>query len=275
MKAARYGYVSAESAAQACGLLHDGGGMAKVLGGGQSLGPMMNLRLVQPELLVDVRAIAALNHCSATADAVALGAATTHAAIEDRKVEDATQGLMPFVASAIAYRAIRNRGTLGGSLAHADPSADWVNLMPLLDAQIVVLGPSGERTVRAVDWMLGAFTTVLRDDELISAVRIDRLSERARWSYYKVQRKAGEYADALAGFVSDPARAVCRGLIGATDGRPHVFAAEPLLDRWDADYAHTQLRAAGIKGDTYEYRIHAVALERAAAQLRQKVAVAP
>lgn len=275
MKAARFAYARAGTVTQACGLLRDGGGMAKVLGGGQSLGPMMNLRLVQPDLLVDIGSLADLRQCSATPDAVTLGAATTHAAIEDGRVDDPTQGLMPAVAAGIAYRAIRNRGTLGGSLAHADPAADWVNLMPLLDAQIVVLGPAGERTVPAVDWMLGAFTTVLGEDELVGAVRIARLSARARWSYYKVHRKAGEYADALAGFISDPVRGVHRGLIGATDGCPQVFAAEPLLDGWDADYAHARLRAAGLKADTYEYRIHAVALERAATQLRQKGTVAP
>jgi carbon-monoxide dehydrogenase medium subunit len=274
LKAARFDYARALTAAQACRLLQDGGGMAKVLGGGQSLGPMMNLRLVQPDLLVDVRNVADLHRCSATADAVTLGAATTHAAIEDGKFEDPTQGLMPHVAAGIAYRAIRNRGTLGGSLAHADPAADWVNLMPLLDAEILLQGPSGTRTVRAAEWMLGAFTTVLRDDELVGAVRIARLSAGAHWTYYKVHRKAGEFADALAGFISDPGRAVCRGLVGATDGCPHVFAAEPLLDGWDVAYADAQLRAAGLKPDTYEYRIHAVALQRAAAQLRHKGRVA-
>ena len=268
MKAARFDYVRAASVAEACRHLRAGAGMAKAIGGGQSLGPMMNLRLVQPDHLVDVRGLAALQVSQAGARDVTLGAALTHAAIEDGRIDDPTQGLLPHVAAGIAYRAVRNRGTLGGSLAHADPAADWVNLMPLLDAQILVEGPDGPRSVAAPDWMIGAFTTVLQEDELVTGVRIERFAPGARWSYYKVQRKPGEFADALAGFIHDPARGVCRGLVGATDGRPRVFAAGPMLARWDADLAHAELLAAGLEAGTYEYRVHAVALERAAARLR-------
>jgi carbon-monoxide dehydrogenase medium subunit len=274
VKAVGFAYAQASTSAQACALLQASGGMGKVLGGGQSLGPMMNLRLAQPELLVDVLGIAALHACCALDDAVTLGAATTHAAIEDGRVADPTGGFMPHVAAGIAYRAIRNRGTLGGSLAHADPAADWVNLMPLLNAQMLVHGPAGERRVAATDWLSGAFTTALQDDEILTAVRIPRLSPTARWSYYKVHRKTGEFADALAAFVDDPQGGARRALIGATDGKPHVFAAEPLLDGWDSDFAARQLLAAGLKPDTHEYRIHAVALARAAARLAPRRAAA-
>ncbi len=269
MKSARFDYLRPATAVDACRHLHEGGGMAKALGGGQSLGPMMNLRLVQPDRLVDVRGLAELQGSSAEAGAVTLGAGLTHAAIEDRRIDDPTRGLLPHVAAGIAYRAVRNRGTLGGSLAHADPAADWVNLMPLLDARILLQGPAGLRSVPAGDWMLGAFTTALQEDELVTGVRIDRFGPGARWSYYKVQRTPGEFADALAGFVRDPVRGVCRGLVGATDGRPHVFAAGPLLAAWDASLAHAELLAAGLAAGTYEYRVHAVALERAAARIRE------
>jgi carbon-monoxide dehydrogenase medium subunit len=268
MKAADFDYRLPGSAAEAAALLEQGAGMAKVIGGGQSLGPMMNLRLVQPELLVDVRAVAALRQCAHDAGGATLGAGVTHAAIEDRLVPDPTRGLMPYVAAGIAYRAVRNRGTLGGSLAHADPAADWVNLMALLDAGIHLQGPAGARTVAAGDWMMGAFTTALREDEIIVSVTIAALSPEARWSYFKFNRKTGEFAEAIAAFVDDRARGVRRGLIGATDGAPHVIEdAGPLIDGWDEDFADFHLRAAGLAPDTFEYRPHAVALRRAADRL--------
>jgi carbon-monoxide dehydrogenase medium subunit len=270
MKAARFDYARPASCADAALLLQQSKGMGKVLGGGQSLGPMMNLRLAQPELLVDVRGILTLRACDEQPDAVTLGAAVTHADIEDGRVPDPTQGLMPYVAAGIAYRAVRNRGTLGGSLAHADPAADWVNLMALLDAQYLLEGPSGRRTIAGADWMAGAFTTALAEDELLTAVRIARLSVSARWSYYKFNRKTGEFAEAIGAFVDDPARSMRRGLIGATDGAPYVIEdASPLLDGWDTAYAATHLQAAGLTPDSYEYRVHEVALRRAADRLSQ------
>jgi CO/xanthine dehydrogenase FAD-binding subunit len=113
-------------------------------------------------------------------DAVFLGACTTHAAIEDGRVPDPTRGLLPAVARTIAYRAVRNRGTLGGSLAHADPAADWVNVMAVLDAEIVAAGPAGERWIRASAFVRGPLTTALAADEVITGVRLAKLSARAR-----------------------------------------------------------------------------------------------
>lgn len=271
MKAAQFDYARPAGCADAAALLKQSDGMGKIIGGGQSLGPMMNLRLAQPELLVDVRGIALLRACDEQPGAVTLGAAITHADIEDGRVPDPSRGMMPFVAAGIAYRAVRNRGTLGGSLAHADPAADWINLMALLDAQYLLEGLAGRRTVAGTDWMAGAFTTALAEDEVLTAVRIATLSATARWSYYKFNRKTGEFAEAIGAFVDDPARGVRRGLIGATDGAPYVIEdAAPLLDGWDAAYAAVQLEAAGLTPDTYEYQVHEVALRRAAARLTQE-----
>jgi carbon-monoxide dehydrogenase medium subunit len=271
MKAAKFDYARPAGCAEAALLLRQSEGMGKLLGGGQSLGPMMNLRLAQPDLLVDVRGIAALRACDAQPDSVTLGAAVTHADIEDGRVPDPTRGLMPYVAAGIAYRAVRNRGTLGGSLAHADPAADWVNLMALLDARFLLEGPQGQRTVAASDWMVGAFTTALAEDEVLMAVRVATLSPSARWSYYKFNRKPGEFAEAIGAFVDDPARGVRRGLIGATDGAPHVITdASPLLDGWDTSFAVLQLQAAGLQPGSYEYQVHEVALRRAAGQVLQQ-----
>lgn len=268
MKAARFDYARPISVADAAGLLLKSAGMGKVIGGGQSLGPMMNLRLAQPELLVDVHAIETLKTCACDANWVLLGAAITHAAIEDRQVPDPTLGMMAYVASGIAYRAVRNRGTLGGSLAHADPAADWINLLALLDAEYLLEGPAGSRTVAAANWMLGAFTTALAEDEILTAVRIPIFSEGTRWSYYKFNRKTGEFAEAIAAFFDDPKRGVKRAVIGATDGAPYVIVdASPLIDGWDSRFADEQLQAAGLTPGTYEYKIHGVALRRAASRL--------
>jgi aerobic carbon-monoxide dehydrogenase medium subunit len=275
MKAAAFEYARPLNCADAARLLRRSEGRGKVLSGGQSLGAMMNLRLAQPELLVDVRAIDALQGCEVETDAVWLGAAITHAAIEDGRVSDPTGGLMRQVAAGIAYRAVRNRGTLGGSLAHADPAADWVNLMALLGAQYRLEGVGAVRIVDSAHWMAGAFTTALREDEILTAVRIPRLSAQARWGYYKVSRKAGEFAQALGAIVDDPARGLRRALIGAIDGAPYVFSAAALIDHWADATADSELQAAGLKPGTYEYQIHATALSRAvrlAAAMRRPAA---
>lgn len=268
MKAASFDYVRPTSTSEAIALLGEGVGMNKPVAGGQSLGPMMNLRLAQPEMLVDLRAIAGLDGWVDEPDAIVLGACTTHAAIEDGRVSDPTRGLMPYVARNIAYRAVRNRGTIGGSLAHADPAADWINVMALLDAQCLVTGPDGSRVVGNAGWMSGAFTTALAEDEILTGVRIAKLSVSARWSYYKFNRKPGEFAEAIAAFLVDPVRGICRAVIGAIEATPFVIAdASPLVDGWNEPFALAQLQAAGLAPDTYEYRIHAVALERAAKAL--------
>ncbi|HML83460.1 MAG TPA: FAD binding domain-containing protein [Thiomonas arsenitoxydans] len=270
MKAAAFDYARPTALGDALERLLACEGVAQCMSGSQSLGPMLNLRLVQPDLLVDLRAITALRACRVEEGAVVLGALTTHAAIEDRAVPDATRGLMPWVARGIAYRAIRNRGTLGGSLAHADPAADWVNLMAVLDAECIVAGPSGGRSVPAAAWVRGAFTTALQEHDILTAVRIPQLSAQARWSFYKVNRKPGEFAQAIAAFVDDPERGVRRAVIGALAGPPYVIDdAAPLIDGWDVDFANAKLAAAGLEVGSYDHQIHVVALARAARALGQ------
>jgi len=267
MKAAAFDYHRADSAAQAVQLLGAAGGMAKVCGGSQSLGPMLNLRLAQTEALVDVSRIEDLKAFTLQPDVLRVGAAVTHARIEDGELPDVTLGLLPHVASGIAYRAVRNRGTLGGSLAHADPAADWVTTMSLLDAGIVIVGVDGERTVPAHAFFLGPFTTALQDDDVIVAVEVPRFGAGARWAYRKLCRKPGEFAEAIGAAWIDPARGVARALIGALGGMPHVIdgAAAVAALAQPAGLARA-LDAAGLD-EPDERDLHAAMLRRALADL--------
>jgi len=244
----------------------------KILAGGQSLGPMLNLRLVQPDLLVDITGIPELKRVEENADAIIVGACVTHADIEDGRVPDVTGGALTEVARGIAYRAVRNRGTLGGSLSHADPSADWVASLAAIGATVLIRGPAGSRSLAIEDFVTGVFEVALDPGELLEAVRIPRLSRNARWGYYKICRKTGELAQAIGAVLHDPERSVFRAVIGATESTPIVFSDVTSLfggtlraglpAAFDAGAAARVLSAAGMT-DPYDNRIHVVALKRA------------
>jgi aerobic carbon-monoxide dehydrogenase medium subunit len=223
MKPAPLDYVRPHDLREALGLLADESANAKVFAGGQSLGPMLNLRLARPGKLVDIRHIQELQAVRADSKSWSIGATFTHAQIEDGAIEDFSRGLLPFVARGIAYRAVRNRGTVGGSLAHADPAADWVSTMAAIGATIVIQRQANERRVRAEEFLLGAFTSELGPTEILTGIELPRLSAIARWSYYKVCRKTGEFAKAIGVTICDPHIGLFRILAGSTEGRPLVL----------------------------------------------------
>ena len=225
MKAASFEYQRPATLQAALRALADAGGAAKVMGGGQSLGPMLNLRLARPKQVVDVSSLGELRQVTADGDQLRIGAAVTHAEIEDGVHPLLRDGLLQSVAGGIAYRAIRNRGTLGGSLAHADPAADWVLAMAALGAQIEISSAAGTRRVPMERFMHGAYTTDLADGELLTAVRIPRLGAAARWGYFKFCRKTGEFAEASCAAVFDPSRKLARIVLGALDGAPQALPA--------------------------------------------------
>ena len=164
MKPAPFSYTRSDAVAGAlAGLksLEDG----RVIAGGQSLGPMLNLRLAEPKHLVDISRLADLCGAELEDHQLAIGACVTHAEIEDGKIPDVTLGLMTFVARGIAYRAVRNRGTIGGSLAHADPAADWLTTTIAMDATVRLAGPAGTREVKVADFVIGAMDTALGEGE--------------------------------------------------------------------------------------------------------------
>ena len=231
MKPAAFEHVAPVETREAFSLLAREG--AKPLSGGQSLAPTMNLRLVRPALLVDVKRLPGLRGYTEQADHLRLGAATTHAEIEDGKVPDVTNGLMPHVAHGIAYRAVRNRGTIGGSLAHADPAGDWPNVMAALGATIIALSAQGERRIPADAFMTAPFTTALKPGEIILGVEIPRVI--GRWGYCKINRKIGEFAKAIGIAIESPRRL----LAGAVDGPPVLLhALDDIPARLDAAHQH-------------------------------------
>ncbi len=272
MKPVNFDYARPADVGAVLALLAEDGPSVKLMAGGQSLGPMLNMRLVQPDLLVDIAAIDELKQVTDKGDAIVFGACITHADIEDRRVPDVTHGALPRVANGIAYRAVRNRGTVGGSLTHADPSADWISMLSAVGARVTLRGPSGERTIAVEDYMLGALEADLRPGEMLVSVTVPKLGRSARWGYYKSCRKTGEFAHAIGAFLADPDRGVCRVVIGATESRPIVVAdasrllgdgtAARLEQVFDSVAADEIVTAAGME-DPLDRQTHVVALRRA------------
>ena len=272
MKPVRFDYARPRDLAEAIELGGRADAAVKYLAGGQSLGPMLNLRLVQPDLLVDITAIAELQRVEQTADSLLLGSCITHADIEDGRVPDVTGGAMRAVAASIAYRAVRNRGTVGGSLVHADPSADWMSALSALGAQAIARDARRERRISIESLMVGVFECCLATGELLTAIQIPKVSAGARWGYYKHCRKAGELAGAIGAYLYDPDRSLGRAVIGATGTRPLVFSdvstlfggAKPgsAIDRGFVERAMTE---HGVT-DPIAQQIHFVCLRRAIAQ---------
>ncbi|MBU4611718.1 FAD binding domain-containing protein [Achromobacter sp. GG226] len=201
----------------------------KPIAGGQSLGAMLNLRLARPERLIDLDALPALREAHLTDGGLVLGAMVTHAALEDGRVPDVTHGMLAQVARGIAYRAVRNRGTVGGSLCHADPAADWVSAMAAMGATCVLRGAQGERHVPASAFLRSAFEPDVEPAEVLTAVRIPAFGAGARWGYRKHCRKTGEFAMAIVAGLHDPQRGIERLVFGALDGAPQVIEGAGLL----------------------------------------------
>ena len=241
---------------------------AKVLAGGQTLGPMLNLRLVRPTLLIDIARISELAAVGQDADGVTIGATVTHAAIEDGRVPDPTGGFLPRVARGIAYRAVRTRGTIGGSLAHADPAADWLTCLTALGTQVMIAGVAGARSVRLANFVRGAMETELAASELLTGVRVPSCSRAARFGFHKICRKTGEFAEAIGVVALDPERQLTRLACSTPAGAPIVLDARDLALGEPCDAADVQARLvkAGLTGDAYELKLHAVAVRRALLQ---------
>lgn len=220
MKPNAFSFVRPASVAAVLRELQVSEGMARPLAGGQSLVPMLNLRLASVDRLVSLQALPELRQAQRRADAILYGALLTHAMFEDGKLPDGSNGLMPYVAARIAFRSVRNRGTIGGALALADPAADWVTACVALQAKMHLLGPQGVRVLPAEAFILGPYITALEPDEILSSVEVPVRPVSERWGHAKVAMKVGEYAKSLAIALADRTVGTVRLVLGAVDGAP-------------------------------------------------------
>ena len=195
MYPARFRYEAARSVNHAVQLLHDGGDDAKVLAGGQSLIPMMKLRFARPELLVDINSIPGLDYHRQERDrSVHVGALCRHADLEHSELLKSYQPTMAAAAPLIADPLVRNRGTLVGSLCHADPQGDWASVVLALGGSVVAEGPAGRRAIPAKDFVLGPFENALAQDEIAVEAVIPAPRGTPAGGYLKLERRVGDFA---------------------------------------------------------------------------------
>lgn len=193
MFAAEFEYRKAGSIADAVRMLSENPD-AKLLAGGHSLIPLMRFRLARPEMLIDIGGIDGLRGITVSGDHINIGALTTHGEIANSAEVQQANGLLAEAAGGIGDPAVRNRGTIGGNLAHADPASDWATVLTALGANVSVQGPSGSRTIAAGDFVEDAFTTGLAENELITTVSVPVLAANQRAEYAKMAHPASFYA---------------------------------------------------------------------------------
>jgi CO/xanthine dehydrogenase FAD-binding subunit len=194
VKPAAFEYFDPTSVDEALDLLARFGSDAKPLAGGQSLVPIMNFRLAQPRVLVDLGRVAGLSYIRRAEQHLAIGAMTTHAEIEESSLLAEVCPLLPAAARLVGHVQIRSRGTIGGSVAHADPAAEWPMVLATLDARLVVRGAQGQRTLAAGDFFVTYLTTVLEPTELVTEIQIPLPPAGHGWSIQEVSRRHGDFA---------------------------------------------------------------------------------
>lgn len=232
MKPQAFTYAPAESVDEAISLLQEYGDDAKVLAGGQSLLPMMNFRLARPTALIDLGRISALSYIRPEGSMVRIGAMTRHLDLERSDVAGPLGDLLRSAAGKVGHLPIRVRGTMGGSIAHSDPSSEWCMLATLLDATMVITGSGGSREVPAEEFFVTVFTTCLEYDEVLTEIRLPVLPASTRIGVQEFARRAGDFAIAaimsaveLDGDTVTSARLVAGGVADRAVRLPEAEAA--------------------------------------------------
>lgn len=195
----RFEYFAPKTIPEAVGLLQRYGEEAKVLAGGHSLIPLMKLRLAAPRYLVDINRISELVYIKEADGFLRIGALTRHADLETSDLIRSRYPLLADTARVIADPLVRNIGTVGGSLAHADPAGDWGAAMLAVGAQVVAAGLRGARTVPIHEFFVDTFSTVLKPDEILTEIRVPQPPARSGGAYLKLERKVGDFAIAAVG----------------------------------------------------------------------------
>lgn len=197
MKPAKFTYACPRSVEEALALLAHGGEGAKLLAGGQSLVPLLNLRMAQVSALIDVNRLADLSFVTRENGVLRVGALTRHRQLEVSDEARAAQPLLARAAAEVGHLAIRNRGTIGGSLVHADPAAEWPLVAVTLDARFVLRSQSNTRTVAAREFFLAPLTTAIEPHELLCEVRFPAAPSQAVWGFQELCRRPGDFALAV------------------------------------------------------------------------------
>ena len=241
MKLPPFEYACPTTLAEAVALLASQNGEAKAIAGGQSLVPMLAFRVAAPTLLVDLRKLG-LNRIAIAPDGVRLGAMVRWRDIEDDARLATAHPLLKAAVAHVAHYQVRNRGTVGGSLAHADPAAEMPGIAVTCEAEIAVKGASGERTIRAADFFLGPLMTALASDEIIVEVRLPAWPARRRWGFQEFARRRGDFALAAAAVFYDEdesgkAANAHVGVVGVGDIPQRLPAAEAALNGRAVDAA--------------------------------------
>jgi aerobic carbon-monoxide dehydrogenase medium subunit len=257
----RFRYEAPRSVDEAISLLHDGGDYVKVLAGGQSLVPMMKLRFASPEMLVDINDLPGLDYHRTDADgSLHIGALARHADLEWSSVLKETQPTIAAAAPLIADPLVRNRGTLVGSLCHADPQGDWAAVMLALGGSVVAQGPDGRRSIPMKDFVTGPFENTLEHDEIAVEAVVPAAQGTRKGGYLKLERRVGDFATAgvavaietdTGGTVVKSGIALC-GVGGSTINASEAAAAlagQPLTPQTIASAADLAAGAARPKTD--------------------------
>jgi carbon-monoxide dehydrogenase medium subunit len=281
MKLPAFEYVAPSTPAEVVRLLASHRGEAKVISGGQSLLPTMAFRLAQPSLLIDLRNLNGLNRITIDKSGVLLGARTRWRDIEDDERLATAHPLLPEAIRHVAHYQVRNRGTVGGSLAHADPASELPCIAATCEAELLLLGPGGERRVKAAEFFVGPLTTALAEDEIVLQLRLPAWPAGRRWAFSEFARRPGDFA--LAGvavfYDLDARERACNthiGVLGACHYSKRLPRAERALDgkAVNPETAQSVARMASEEADptgdfhaSAEYRKALVAtlLERALA----------
>jgi carbon-monoxide dehydrogenase medium subunit len=268
LKPVPFQYARPKNLADAVGLLSAGDHDVKILAGGQSLVPLLNLRLVRPAVLVDLNGVPGLDGIAAgPTGGLTIGALVRHAALAQAPLVRLRAPLLAEAARHVGHAAIRHRGTLGGSLAHADPAAELPAALVALEAEFVVQGPRGKRTVPASRFFLGLMTTALAPDEILTEIRVP--PQGPGWGFAEVARRAGDFA--LAGVVallgrpsgsSRPCESARLVGFGVGDRPARLIAAEETLTKGHLDPA-AAAQACDPPDDVHasaDYRRHLAAV---------------
>ncbi len=248
---AKFDYVRPGSVADAVQALAGGGEDAKVIAGGQSLLPLLRLRLAYPELLVDVGGLAELRGVTDAGDALLIGAGTTHYQLVNDPLVAGHCGLLAEAAGTVADPAVRHRGTLGGALAHADPAGDLPAVAVALEVTLMASGPGGDREIAAPDFFVDYLTTSLQPDEILTGIRVPKLGPGWGYRYEKFHRTAQSWATVgVAALARRSNGTVAEARIGLTNMGPvpvRATAAENAVA--GAQASRDALRAAAASAD--------------------------